>query len=195
MLLIGARRQRRKGETPVFFTLLIIVSIVTLLLFIRFERIKNETVRSLMPAVSFVFSWVVTVMMLTAVVETWQLVLSIPPAVRAPVPAWGQVIESGLHTAVYLLPVGRMALAGVYALPLLLIPLLVIAMKGLEVEPVLLCSAVVNLSFFWLLLLMDNGLPESAVRIPIQGLILLVAYALALFLLIRQRPFVAASAC
>jgi hypothetical protein len=168
---------------------LIVMSIVTLLLCVRFEKIESEAIRDLMPGITFAFSWLVMALLFTVLVETWQYTLSIPEAVREPVPAWGQVIESVLHTAAYLFPVSRMALAVLYTLPLLLVPLLVIIVKRAEVGPALLYSALINLLFFWLLVVLDNGLPETATRIPIQGLVLLLAYALVLFLLVRPQPF------
>lgn len=171
------------------FFILIIMSILTLLLFMRFEKIESEAIRDLVPGISFAISWLVTVLLFVVLIETWQYTLSIPEVVREPVPAWGQVIESMLHTAVYLFPVSRIGLAVLYALPLLLVPLLVIIVKQVEVGPALLYSALVNWLFFWLLLVLDNGLPETATRIPIQGLILLIAYALVLFLLARPWPF------
>jgi hypothetical protein len=139
------------------FTLLIIMSIVTAFVFVRFDKLDNDALRSLSPVISFAFSWLVIAVLFTVLVETWQIVLSIPAAVREPAPAWGKIVENVLRTAVFLLPFSRMTLALVYSLPLLLVPLLAIGVKRLEMGPALLYSALLNLIFFWLLLLMDNG--------------------------------------
>jgi len=170
-----------------FFAIITIVSIVTLLAIIQFDERKDNILFRLVVSICFFFSWGMIVMWLTVLIETWQLALSTPFANSESIPTWGHIIQNFLRRAVFLFPVSRLTLGILYALPILLIPALLIAVKQSQALPTMLLSTLANLLFFWTQLIIDYWMRLSYLKIPVQGIILLMTYALTLYILIRHR--------
>lgn len=119
------------------------------------------------------------VMWLTALVETWQIALNTPEANNISLPVWERTALSVLREAVYIFPISRVALGTLYTLPFMMIPIVLIAIKRSQTKRILVFSTLVNLLFFGIHVLIDNGIPPTFMKISIQGIILLVSYLLA----------------
>lgn len=172
-----------------FSLLLILVSIVAPLIFVRFNKTQDNTLVKIVAIVCFSFSWWAIVVWFAFLVEGWQLTLNTPAAQKATLPVGNRAMLTLLQEAVYLLPISRLMLAILYASPLLLIPLILITRKRSQAVLILMFSTVANLLFFWIQVLADSGFQASFMNISIQGMILLTTYALLIYALIRQRPF------
>jgi len=167
------------------FLATIIVSIVTGVLFIQVNQGKDNAIFRLATAICFVFSWLIIAMWFTILTEAWQLALDTPAASSELIPAWGRVVQNLLHRVVFVLPVSRLTLGVLYALPILLIPLILAVVRRPQMMSLLLYSTSVNLLFFWMQLIVDNWTRIPFMKIPIQGTILLTTYVLVIYALIR----------
>ncbi len=171
-----------------FLLLLILVSITTVLFFVHFREAQKNNLIKLVVISCFSFSWAAIVLWLTVLIEGWQISLNTPAAHSEAIPEWSRTILTLLQEAAYLLPMNRLTLAVVYAMPLLLIPLLLIVLKRSQATLILMFATMLNLIFFWIQVIIDNSFPASFMQTSIQGIILLVTYILVLYLLVRQRP-------
>ena len=160
-----------------------------LLIFILNKKGKDNALFRIVSGMCFAFSWVLIVMWLTGLIEGWQIWLNTPIANSELIPIWGHVIQNLLRSVVFLFPVTRLTLGILYALPILLIPVLLVMVKRLQATPIMLYSTLMNLLFFWILLIVDNGVRLSSIKMPIQGVVLLTTYLILLYALLRQRPF------
>ncbi len=172
-----------------FFLLLITVSILALLIFMRFRQPQPRKLIKFVAIICFSFSWVAVVMWFTSLAEAWQIALSTPAANSESIAAWNRTVLTLLREAVYLLPVSRLTLAILYASPFLLIPVTLTIIKRSQATVILMFSTLMNLLFFWIQLLVDYGITASFSKISIQGVIMLTTYAAMLYILVRQRPF------
>ncbi len=171
------------------FLVIIIVSIVTLLVLIQNNKGKDNAFYRSVAGICLVFSWAVIVMWFAVLTETWQIALNTPVVNNVSIPVWGRIVQNLLRSVVYVFPVSRLMLAILYALPILLIPMVLFVMRRSQVTSILLYSTLMNLLFFGVQLLADNWIHTSFIKIPIQGVVLLTTYAFLLYALIRQRPF------
>ncbi len=171
------------------FLTIIIVSIATLLLFIQNHKGKDNTLFRIIAGICFAFSWVLIVMWFTVLIEGWQITLNTPIANSDLIPVWGRIVQNLLRSIVFLFPVTRLTLGILYALPILLIPAVLVVIKRPQATSIMLYSAGANFLFFWMLLIVDNGIHLSFIKIPIQGTVLLTTYLFLLYGLVRQRPF------
>ncbi len=160
------------------FSLLAIILIVALLVFVHFKTRNNNLVK-IIAVIWFVFSWVVLVMWFTVLVETWQIALNTPGANDISLPVWEHAALSVLREAVYIFPISRLALGTLYTLPFMMIPIALIAVKRSQTKRILIFSTLVNLLFFGIQVIIDNGIPPTFMKISIQGIIILVSYLLA----------------
>jgi hypothetical protein len=176
-------------EVEMFLLLLILVSIVATLIFVRFNKAQDNMLVKIVAIFCFSFSWLAIVLWFTSLVELWQIALNTPAAHHASIPVGNRAMLTFLQEAVYLLPISRFMLAILYAFPLLLIPLILIMIKRSQAVLILMFSTLANLLFFWIQVLVDTGFQASFMKISIQGMILLTTYALVVYGLVRQRPF------
>jgi hypothetical protein len=170
--------------------LLIIFSLAVVLNFIWFNQNRQKNLPKLFAGIGFILSWAFIVMWFTSLAELWQLSLNTPQAHDDSIPAWSSYVLSFLRAAVYLLPVRRLALAVLYAMPFLLVPTAVALTKRLQTTSILIFSTWVNLLFFWMLVVIDGGRSSSFAGISIHGIVVLVTYVFALLALVRQRQFI-----
>ena len=170
-----------------FATLLFIISIIALSNFIWFNKRQNNYLFQLITGFCFVFSWVMIVMWITSLVEVWQIALSTPASNNASLALGSRLILNLLREMVNLLPISRLTLGVLYALPILLIPLILSVVKRSQVMLILNYSTLINLLFFGTQVIVDKGIPVSFTKISIQGSIFLTTYFLASFVLIQQR--------
>ena len=172
-----------------FFTITIIVSIVTLLVFIQNKKGKDNALFRIVSGICFAFSWILIVMWVTVLIEGWQMALNTPTANSELIPVWGHIVQNLLRSVAFLFPVTRLTLGVLYALPILLIPVVLVMLKRPQATSILLYSTLMNLLFFWVQLIADNWIHMSFIKIPIQGTVLLMTYAFLLYVLIRQQQF------
>lgn len=173
-----------------FFAMIIVASIITLLIFVQNRKGQNSTLFTIIGGISFAFSWVLVVMWFTVLIEGWQIALNTPMVNHDLLPMWEHIGQRLLHTLVGLFPAPRLGLAVIYASPILLLPLLLIGVNRLRVTSILLYSALVNLLFFWVLFMMDSWSSLAQSKTVLEGVVSLTTYALVLYALVRQRPFV-----
>ncbi len=171
--------------------LLIIFSLAVVLNFIWFNQNRRKNLPKLFARVGFILSWMLIVMWLASLAELWQIAMNTPQAYDDSIPTWSSYVFGFLRAAVYLLPVPRLALGVLYAMPFLLVPVAVALANRPQATPVFIFSTWVNSLFFWILVVMDNGRASSFTGICIHGAIVLVTYVFALFALVRQRQVIA----
>lgn len=170
------------------FITIVIVSLVTLLIFIQNKQGKDNALFKMLSGICFAFSWVLIVMWCTVMIETWQIALNTPTNNEL-ISEGERIIQNLLRSIVFLFPVSRLTLGILYALPIFLIPLILLRGKWSQMTSILLHSTLVNLLFFWSQLIIDNWLRLSFMRISLQGLVLLITYVFVIYVLIRQRSF------
>lgn len=164
----------------------VIGSIMTLLIFIQMRKGKEmPIVYKLIMGISFIFSWAAVAIWFTTLVESWQLSLNTPAVAALP---RGQDVINLLRHVAFLLPVKRLTLGVLYALPILLIPIVWMVVKWQNRLQIALFSTMINWLFFWIITIVDN-LSHSLVQIPLEGGVLLIVYLMVLFVLVGQRPF------
>lgn len=177
-----------------FFALMIIVSIVTSLVFILNKTGKDNALFRIVGGLCLLFSWVLIVMWFTVLIESWQFALNTPMANNDLVPAWGRMLQSLLHRVVFLFPITRLTLGILYALPIVSIPVLLIAAQPTQLTAIAAFSAVINMLFFWvsflwMLVTAAQGFSFTFEKVLSEGIVFLPAYAFLLYGLVRQRPF------
>ncbi|MCK5919339.1 MAG: hypothetical protein KAG66_00255 [Methylococcales bacterium] len=164
----------------------VIGSIMTLLIFIQMRKGKEmPIVYKLIMGISFIFSWAAVAIWFTTLVESWQLSLNTPAVAALP---RGQDVINLLRHVAFLLPVKRLTLGVLYALPILLIPIVWMVVKWQNRLQIALFSTMINWLFFWIITIVDN-LSHSLVQIPLEGGVLLIVYLMVFFVLVGQRPF------
>lgn len=124
------------------------------------------------------FSWALIVMWFTVTIESWQISHSMPAAAYRL--DWFAPIQQVLQYAFNYLPVHRIYLAAVYALPALIIPFVSTrAKRNDEALFIYLRAAVLNTAYFWIQAAVDRWAGDTA-----QALILLAMYFFLLYLLL-----------
>lgn len=159
------------------FPLLAIVLITVLLIFV-YVRTQNNKLVKIIAGIWFIFSWILLAMWFVGLVETWQIALNTPRANDISLPVWELTTLGVLREAVYILPISRLALGILYTLPLVIIPIALIAIKRSQMNLILIFSTMVNVLFFGIQVIIDNGIPSTFTKISIQGVVLLISYLL-----------------
>lgn len=174
-----------------FLLLLTAASIVSLLLFVYFNRTKqdNGLLSVVFMSICFLFSWLAIVMWFTSLVEVWQIGLNTPGAYSHSLPIWSRVVLISLRAVVSWFPASRLALGILYALPFLLIPLASVAANPSRSKFSFATSTLFNVFFFWMQVIVDSQLLSSFMGLSIQGVILLLTYILFILALLLQQSF------
>jgi len=152
--------------------------LLVLILYFRrhIQEAQNNSLYKIIVTGCLFFSWASIVMWFTVIIESWQISHSMPAAAYQP--DWFAPIQQVLQYAFNYLPVHRIYLAAVYALPALVIPL-ASARRSDEAFFIYLRAAVLNTAYFWIQAAADRWAGNTA-----QALILLVTYFFLLYLLL-----------
>jgi hypothetical protein len=106
---------------------------------------------------------------LIALIERWQLAVAVPDT--------DSFIKSVLYNLVYFVPVSRITLGVFYALPVLLIPVVVAIAIKKQAPTILHYATAINLLFFAVHMAADRWITPS-VGLPVQRVLLLTIYGL-----------------
>lgn len=152
-----------------FIIIFAALSVVTLVLFFKSNEVMNSTYIRFIIGASFLFSWAGVALWLIALIERWQFSVAVPNT--------DSFIESVLYSLVYFVPVSRIALGVFYALPVLLIPVVVAMVTKERVTSILHYATAINLLFFAAHTAADRWITPF-VELPVQGALLLTTYGL-----------------
>lgn len=166
-----------------FLLTILIISIVTMLIFIQNIKGKDNPLFQAIAALCFAFSGVTLVMWFTILIEGWQIALGTPASSWQSLSGGERAIQM-VQRIVFLLPVSRLALGALYTSPIIVIPLALAARKRSQATSIILHATLLNLLFFWTQLIIDEWIRASITSIPLQSVVLVASYGLVLYLLI-----------
>ena len=153
--------------------LIIVVTVGVLFVYLDHNRRINTNVLNVVSTVSFLLSSVLIILWLTVSVERWQLSLNNPWSYRDSLPVWADVVQDILRYLVFGWGVSRLTLGFIYALPLMLTPILLKLVQQVRENRLILYATLLNLAFFWTQLGADYRLRGLLLKIPVQAILFL----------------------